>query len=132
MRTGYSTRWIFPELIAALAMTLLLYAGLRPEWWGWLIFSPLFLYLCFETIRKLTYSLAVDDAHIRAGSFRSTIYPVSAITAIHVWDAKGGRMAVLDFNDGRRLHFSDRLEYFDEVVQLLQTKANLPETAGQA
>ena len=131
MKTGYSTKWIYLELIAALVMASLLYALIHPAWWGWLIFSPLFLYLCFETVRKFTYLLSVDEDQIAVGSFQTTRYSVAAITNIHVWEAKGGRMAVLDFSDGRRLHFSDRLESFDELVELLRARSGLPPSSSQ-
>ena len=124
MKFRYSIKWTYVELAAALVMTLVVYAGLRPEWWGWLLYSPLFLYLVFEGVRKATYSLIVDDDHIKVGSFKATQYSVSKIKAVNVWDAKGGHMAVVDFVDGSRFHFSSRLEGFDELVGLLRTRAS--------
>jgi len=126
MTYRYAIKWTYIELVVALAMTLVVYAGLRPEWWGWMLFSPVFLYLVFESARKVSYSLTVDGNKIAVGSFRATQYSVSRITAVNVWDAKGGRMAVIDFADGSRLHFSSRLEGFDDLVGLLRTKAKLP------
>lgn len=127
MTFRYSIRWIYIDLVVALAMTLALYILVRPEWWGWLLFSPLFLYLVYESVRKYRYSLTVDGAHITVGSFKFTQYPVSETTAVNVWNAKGGRMAVVSFADGSRFHFSSRLEGFDDLVRLLRTKANLQE-----
>lgn len=126
MTFRYAVKWTYIELVVALVMALVVYAGLHPEWWGWLLLSPLFLYLVFECVRKVSYTLTVDDDHITVGSFRSTRYSVSKITEVNVWDAKGGRMAVVAFADGGRLHFSSRLEGFDDLVTLLRTKANLP------
>jgi hypothetical protein len=126
MTYRYAIKWAYVELVVALVLTLVVYAGLRPEWWGWLLYSPLFLYLAFEGVRKVSYSLTVDGDRITVGSFRATRYSVSGITAVNVWDAKGGRMAVVDFADGSRFHFSNRLEGFDDLIGLLRTKANLP------
>jgi hypothetical protein len=126
MKFRYSIKWTYVELVAALVMTLVVYAGLQPEWWGWLLYSPLFLYLVFEGVRKINYSLTIDGDHITVGSFRATQYSASKITAVNIWDAKGGRMAVVSFADGGRFHFSSRLEGFDHLVRLLRTKANLP------
>ena len=126
MTFRYSIKWIYIDLVVALAMTLALYILVQPEWWGWLLFSPLFLYLVFESVRKFRYSLTVDGDRITVGSFKSTQYPVSEATAVNVWDAKGGRMAVVTFADGSRFHFSSRLEGFDDLVRLLRTEANLP------
>jgi len=126
MTFRYAAKWAYIEFVAALVMTLALYAGLQPEWWGWLLYSPLFLYLVFEGVRKVSYSLTIDGDHITVGSFRSNRYSISKITAIHVWEAKAGHIAVVDFADGNRLHFSSRLEGFDDLVGLLKTRANLP------
>jgi len=126
MTVRYASKWTYIELVVALVMTLAVYAGLQPEWWGWLLYSPLFLYLVFEGVRKVSYSLTVDGDHITVGSFKSAQYSVSKIAAVNVWDAKGGHMAVVDFVDGRRFNFSSRLEGFDDLVGLLRTKANLP------
>ena len=128
MTFRYAIKWAWFDVAAALAMTLALYAGLRPEWWGGLLFSPLFLYMVFESVRKVSYSLTVDGDDITVGSFRSTRHSVSKIKAVHVWDAKAGRIAVVDFVDESRLHFSSRLEGFDDLVGLLRTKANLPQS----
>jgi len=126
MTFRYAIKWAYIELAAALVMTLVVYAGLQPEWWGWLLYLPLFLYLVFEGVRKVSYSLTVDGDHITVGSFKSARYSVSKITAVNVWDAKGGRIAVVDLGDGSRFSFPSRLERFDDLVGLLRTKANLP------
>jgi hypothetical protein len=126
MTFRYAIKWAYIELVVALVMTLVVYTGLQPEWWGWLLYSPLFIYLVFEGVRKAGYSLTVDGDRIMVGSFRSTQYSVPKIKAVNVWDAKGGRMAVVDFVDGSRFHFSSRLEGFEDLVGMLRTKANLP------
>ena len=82
MTFRYSTIWIYIDLTVALAMSLSLYIGLKPEWWGWLLFSPLFLYMVFESVRKYGYSFTVDSDHISVGSFKRAQYPVSDITAV--------------------------------------------------
>jgi|WetSurMetagenome_2_1015567.scaffolds.fasta_scaffold03712_8 hypothetical protein len=127
MTFRYAIKWAYIEFVVALVMTLVVYAGLRPEWWGWLLYLPLFLYLVFEGVRKTSYSLTVDGDRITVGSLKSAQYSVSRITAVNVWDAKGGRVAVVDFVDGSRFNFPSRLERFDDLVGLLRTKANLPE-----
>jgi hypothetical protein len=131
MTYRYTIFWAYVDLVVALAMTLALYVGLQMEWWGWLLFSPLFLYLVFECVRKASYSLTVDGNDIKVGSFRYTRYFVSKISAVHVWDANAARMAVVDFDDGSRFHFSSRLGGFDDLVGLLRTKANLPQMTTQ-
>ncbi len=126
MTFRYAIKWTYIELVVALVMTLVVYMSLHPEWWGWLLYSPLFLYLIFEVVRKVTYSLIVEGDNLTVGSFKATRYSVSKISAVNVWDAKGGRIAVVDFADGSRFHFSSRLDGFDDLVSLLRTKANLP------
>lgn len=126
MTFRYAIKWAYIEFVVALAMALTVYAGLKPAWWGWLLFSPLFLYLLFEGVRKVRYSLTVDGDQITVGSFKSAQYSASRIKALNVWEAKGGRIAVVDFADGSRFNFSSRLQGFDELVSLLRTKAQLP------
>ena len=126
MTFRYSIKWAYIELVVASAMTLALYAGLHPKWWGWLLFSPLFLYLVIEGVRKVSYSLTVDSDLITVVSFKPARYSISQITAVNVWEAKGGRIAVVAFADRSRFNFSSRLEGFDDLVSLLRTKANLP------
>jgi hypothetical protein len=126
MTFRYAIKWTYIELVVALAMTLLVYVSLQPEWWGWLLYLPLFLYMVFEVVRKVSYSLTVDGDLIAVGSFKTTRYSVSKISAVNVWDAKGGRMAVVDFADGSRFHFSSRLDGFDDLVSLIRAKAKLP------
>lgn len=125
MTFRYSIKWIYFEFAVALAMALAVYVGLRPEWWGWLMFLPLFLFLVFDGARKASYSLTVDGDQITVGSFKSAQYLVSRITAVNVWEAKGGRITVVDLSDGSRFNFSSRVEGFDELIGLLKTKANL-------
>jgi hypothetical protein len=126
MTFRYSTQWAYIEFVVVLAMTLVIYVGLQPEWWGWLLFSPLFLYLVLEGTRKVRYALTVDGDLITVGSFKSAQYSASKITALNVWDYNGGHIAVVDFADGSRFHFPSRLEGFDDLVRLLRTTARLP------
>lgn len=126
MTFKYAIKWTYIELVVALLMTWVVYVSLHPEWWGWLLYSPLFLYLIFEVVRKVSYSLTVEDDNLTVGSFKTTRYSVSKITAVNVWDAKGGRIAVVDFADGGRFHFSSRLDGFENLVSVLRAKAKLP------
>jgi hypothetical protein len=126
MTYKYSFKWAYIELVVALAMTVAVYMGLKPEWWGWLLFSPLFLYLVFEGVRKVTYSLTVDGDLITIGGLKPAQYSASKITAINIWDAKGGRIAVVTFDDGNRFNFPSRLEGFNDLVNFFKSKANLP------
>lgn len=123
MTFRYAIKWAYIELVVALAMTLLVYVSLQPKWWGWLLYSPLFLYMVFEVVRKVGYSLTVEGDDISIGSFKTTRYSVSKISKLNVWEAKGGRIAVVDFTDGSRFHFSNRLAGFDDLVSLLRAKA---------
>lgn len=125
MTFRYAIKWAYMELVVAVAMTWGLYAGLHPKWRGWLLYLPLFLYLIFEGVRKVSYSLTVDGDRITVGGFKSTQYSVSKITAVNVWDAKGGRIAVVAFADGNRFNFSGHLQGFEDLVGLLRTKADL-------
>ncbi|HEY5994908.1 MAG TPA: hypothetical protein VIU46_09965 [Gallionellaceae bacterium] len=119
--------WTWLNLAIALAMAFFMYDGLHPEWWGWLLFSPMFIYMAYETVRKAMYSLTVEGDLITVRVFKSLQYPVSGISAVNVWTAKGRRIAVIAFADGRRFNFPSMLKDFDELVRLLRTKANLPE-----
>ncbi len=125
MTFRYAIRWTYIELVVAVAMTWSLYAGLHPKWWGWLLYSPLFLYLIFEGVRKVSYSLIIDGDRITVGSFKSTQYSVSKIATVNIWNAKGRRIAVVAFADGSRFSFSSHLQGFDDLVGLLRTKAGL-------
>lgn len=126
MTFKYAIQWAYVEFVFALALAVAVYVGLRPEWWGWLLFSPFFLYLVFEGVRKVSYSLTVEGDLITVGGLKSAQYPAPQIKAMNVWEGKGGRIAVVSFADGRRFNFSSRLEGFDDLVKLLRTRANLP------
>jgi hypothetical protein len=126
MTFRYSALWAYIEFAIAAAMALAVYAGLHPEWWGWLMFSPLFLYLVFEGVRKSSYSLTIDGDLITVGGISSAQYSLSKITAVNVWNAKGKRIAVVAFADGRRFNFPSRIKGFDELTRLLASRTNLP------
>lgn len=119
--------WTWLNLVVALVAAFLVYDGLRPEWWGWLLFSPLFMYMAYESLRKATYSLTIEGDLITIRGFKPGQYSASGISAVNVWTAKGGRVAVVACSDGRRFNFPSRLEGFDELVRQLRSKANLPE-----
>jgi len=125
MKFRYASQWAYIELLVAFLMTLSVAVKLKPEWWGWLLFAPLLGFLVFEGIRKIKYSLTVEGDIITVGSFNSAQYVASKIAAVNVWMAKGGRIAVVTFEDGKRFNFPSNVEGFDNLVGLLKTKANL-------
>ena len=116
----------------ALAMVVALYLGVSPKLWGWLLFLPLFLVIMYEGLRTFTYSLTIGDDRIVVRGFKPGEYPISEIMAVDVWFAKGGRMGVVTFEDRSKLSFHSSLVGFDQAVELLRTKAGLPEPAQQA
>ncbi len=125
MKFRYASQWAFIELLVALMMILAVSLKLKPDWWGWLMFAPLFGFLIFEGIRKATYSLTVEEDLITVGSFNSAQYVTSKIAAVNVWMAKGGRVAVVAFNDGNKFNFPSNVKGFDNLVDLLKAKAKL-------
>jgi hypothetical protein len=121
----YASQWAYFELLVAFLMLLAVAVKLKPEWWGWLLFAPLLGFMFFEGIRKARYSLTVDGDLITVGSFNSAQYVASKITAVNVWMAKGGRIAVVAFDDGQKFNFPSNVQGFDNLVGLLKTKANI-------
>jgi hypothetical protein len=117
----------YVQFAAALAMVAALYIGTNPKWWGWLLFSPLFLVIFYEGLRTYTYSVTVDGDRILLGGFKRSEFRVSEIVEINVWFAKGGRIAVINFADLGRLSVPSRLADFNKLVDLLRTQAKLPE-----
>ena len=75
------------------------------------------------------YSFVRTWLNLAVALLMAAQYPVSGITALNVWSAKGGRIAVVACADGRRFSFPSGLKGFDELVRLLRTRANLPEPA---
>jgi hypothetical protein len=125
MTYRYSKRLVILQLAAALAMLIALYIGTKPMIWGWLLFSPLFLFVVAKAFRTYKYVLAINDDCITVVDFNKRAqYQVSDITAINVWPAKGERMAVITFRDWKKLSFPSHLEGFDELVELLKNKQN--------
>ena len=123
-------KWLaFIKFAAALLMLIALYVGTSPKYWGWLLFLPLFVTLVIDGVLTYRYSLTVDGDRISLASYNSAQHRVSEITAINVWVAKGGRIAVVTFSDQRRLSFPSRLVGFDKLVELLRTQAKLPESS---
>jgi hypothetical protein len=119
------------EFAIAMAMLIGLYIGTQPKFWGWLLFLPLFLTLLIRGILAYRYSLTVEDGKISVVSSRPVQYPVSDITAVNVWPAKGGRVAVVTFTDRRKLTFPSKVIGFDDLVKLLRTQAKLPEPVAE-
>ena len=128
--TFRNPKWLaYSRFAAALIMLVALYVGTNPKFWGWLLFLPLFLTILYEGLRSHSYSLTVEDDRIVVGGFKPAQYRVSDITAVDVWFAKGGRMAVVTFADRQKLSFHSHVVGFEQLVELLRTKANLPESA---
>lgn len=126
MTYRYSKRLVIFQLAAALAMLIALYIGTKPMIWGWLLFSPLFLFVVAKAVRTYKYSLTINDDCITVVDFNKRAqYQVSNITAINVWPAKGERIAVITFLDWKKLSFPSHLEGFDDLVALLTTKTKL-------
>lgn len=127
MTFRYSFMWAWLNFAIALVAAVLVYDGLRPKWWGWLLFSPLFIFMAYESARKVMYSLTIEGDLVTVRGFKPAQYSVSGITAVNVWNAKGGRIAVVACADGRRFNFPSSLDGFEELVRQLRIGANLPE-----
>ena len=131
--TFQNPKWLaYTRFAGALIMLIALYVGTNPKFWGWLLFLPLFLTILYEGLRSYSYSLTVDDDRIIVGGFKPAQYRVSDFTAVDVWFAKGGRMAVVTFADRKKLSFHSHLVGFEQLVELLRTKANLPEPTPES
>ena len=131
--TFQNPKWLaYTRFAGALIMLIALYVGTNPKFWGWLLFLPLFLTILYEGLRSYSYSLTVNDDRIIVGGFKPAQYRVSDITAVDVWFAKGGRMAVVTFADRKKLSFHSHLVGFEQLVELLRTKANLPEPTPES
>ncbi len=112
-------------------MFAILYLTTVPTVWDWLLFLPLFLFVIYEGGRTYSYSLTVDGDRISLAGIKHDEYRASDITAINVWVAKGGRIAVVTFSTQEKLRFSSKLVDFDKAVALLRTQANLPESSPE-
>ncbi|WP_150102973.1 hypothetical protein [Sideroxydans lithotrophicus] len=112
------------EIAAALAMLVALYVGTEPKWWGWLLFAPLFLYIVARAVHTYRYSLTIDGDRITVVDLnKHDQYLVSEIAAINVWPAKGERVAVITFDDRKKLSFPSHLDGFDELVESLMEQS---------
>ena len=69
MTYRYSKRLVILQLAAALAMLIALYIGTKPMIWGWLLFSPLFLFVVAKAFRTYKYVLAINDDCITVVDF---------------------------------------------------------------
>jgi hypothetical protein len=128
MTYRYSKRLAYLEIAAAMTMLVALYVATDPMWWGWLLFAPLFLYIIARAVHTYMYSLTIDGDRITVVDLnKRDQYLVSEITAIHVWPAKGERIAVITFGDRKKLSFPSHLDGFDELVGSLmeQTRSKL-------
>jgi hypothetical protein len=123
-------KWLaFIRFAAAFAMLIALYVGTNPKFWGWLLFAPLFLFIVYEGMRAYTYSLTVGDDLITIGGFEPAQYPISEISDVKVWDAKGRQIAVVSFVDRRKFSFPSYLVGFADSVELIRTRAKLEKPA---
>jgi hypothetical protein len=126
-------KWLaFIRIAAAFAMLIALYIGTNPKFWGWLLFAPLFLFIVYEGMRAYTYSLTVGEEHITVAGYKPAQYPISEITAINVWIAKGERIAVVTFADRSKFSFPSHIVGFDKLVELLRTRTNLEKPATES
>lgn len=106
-------------------MAIALYIGTQPMLWGWLLFAPLFLYIVYEGARNYSYAITIDDDFITVSGFDRAQYRISEITAVNVWLAKGGRIAVITFADQSKFNFPSHLRGFKDLVELLRTRTHL-------
>jgi hypothetical protein len=126
MAYRYSKRLALLEISAALVMLTALYISTQPMLWGWLLFTPLFLFVVAKGVRTYKYSLTINNDCITVVDFNKRAqYLVSDITAINVWPAKGERIAVITFWDWRKLSFPSHLEGFDDLVEFLRKQTKL-------
>jgi hypothetical protein len=100
--------------------------------WGWLLFAPLFLFLVYEGVRSYSYALIVGEDHITIGGFEPAQYPISEISDVKVWDAKGRQIAVVSFVDRRKFSFPSYLVGFTDAVELIRARAKLEKPAAES
>ena len=129
MTYRYSRQRAYFMFALAVAMLVTLYATTKPMLWGWLLFLPLFVVVVYQGVRAYKYSLTIDGDRLIVDDFKRDEYPIPEITAINVWVAKGGHIAVVTFAEGRRLSFPSSLVGFDDLVELLRKRANLAKSA---
>jgi hypothetical protein len=127
----YPRRLAYLEFAAALLMAVALYVNTRPMWWGWLLFAPLFFYIVFVSVRTYRYALTIAGDRI-AVSGTEREHRVSDITAINVWDAKGGRVAVITFADRGKISFPSHLQGFNDLVASLRRRTGLSKPEWEA
>lgn len=132
MTFRYSKWLAYSRFAAALGMAVALYIGTKPMLWGWLLFAPLFLFIVYEGVRSYRYSLTVDEEFISVGGLEPAQYRIAEITDIHVWVAKGGRIAVVTFADRSKLTFPSHLTGFKHLVELLRSRSNLEPPAAES
>ena len=126
MKYRYSRRLAILQLTAALVMLFVLDFDAEPKLWGWLLFLPFFLFVLAQSVRTFIYSLTINDDTITLVDIeKSGKYPVSEISAINVWHAKGDRIAVITFSDRRKLSFPGHLDGFDDLVESLRNQTKL-------
>ncbi len=123
-------RWLaYIRFTVAIALAIALYIGTKPMFWGWLLFAPLFLFLVYEGARSHSYSLTIGEDLLNIGGFEPAEYPISEISNVNVWDAKGRQIAVVTFIDRRKFSFPSYLVGFMDAVELIRARAKLEKPA---
>jgi hypothetical protein len=92
---------------------------------AWLIVEPLPICMIFFGIYTFRYSCLVDDNSIIVTAFKQSQYLLVDITSIEVVIGKYVRVAVVKFKNGRKVSFSNYMDGFNAIVELLRRKTGL-------
>lgn len=74
------------------------------------------------------YCVRVDETTIETGAFIRRSYAISGAKSIDVRMTKVGRVAAVEFSDGRSLSFGKDLIGFDDLLSLTSQRSSLPLT----
>jgi hypothetical protein len=128
MTFRYPKRLAYLLFIAASVFEILLFVddksrSIQPI--AWLIIEPLPIGLLIFGIYTFKYSCLIDDSSIIVTGFKQYHYLLADITAINVSMVKGGRTAIVNFKDGRKVSFPNYIDGFNTIVELLRQKTGL-------